>query len=1410
MAGTRTTKTNPRRSDGKSASRDESLYRALMESVADAILIADMKGILTDANRRAADLLAIPRRTLIGMRISQIHPPDEATRIRAAFASLKKRESMMISDVSVLKADGERIPVEITGTIMKLGNRRLALGIFRDQRPRIRDQEKIRESEEKFRLLFNSGNDAVFVHGFGPGGEIGRFTEVNDVACRVLGYSRKELLKKTPLDIDPHNSPDELERIKASLMRDGQVIFETHHRTKSGIRIPVEINSLAVEIDGRPSIISIARDVTERMRVEQELRASERNYREIFNSTRDAIVIHDAKTGSILDINDAAERMYGIARNDIQRLTIEDLSVVDEGYTLKAASARIAEAKKKGSVTFEWHARDRDGRTFWVEVTLNRTEIAGKQRVIAVVRDIEDRRRADERLSTLSRAVEQSPVSIVITDEKGDLEFVNPAFAEVTGYAPEEVIGKNPRILKSGLMDQSVYEELWRIIAGGNNWKGEFINRKKNGDIYWEHAVISPVKNSRGDITHYVGVKDDVTELITTQKALKTSEERYRILSEITSDYAYSARVDADGSVHIEWITEAFTRITGYDVGLINEKSFFEILVHEEDRPALKRRFERLLSGNPDVSEYRIWTKDRLIRWVRVYGRPVRDEESGRVVRIIAAAQDITVEKDAQDRIAAQNAFMMMVLESIPYPFFVIDTRDYSVKIANSATRNMGIDINDKCYCLMHKKGTPCADEGFACPMVEVLRTRKPFVTEHVHAHPGAEDKIVEVHAFPITDSSGAVSQMIEYQIDITERTRKDRLLHEAQEKYRALVEHVPAVTYISALDDASTTIYVSPQIKTILGIEPETFIKSPELFFAMMVEEDRPGVLEALKRAHHGGGTFVAEYRMRNPSGEIVWLRDEARVVRDERGTPLFMQGLMIDLTERKDMELALQRFRAAIDSSADSIYIIDAEEMRFIDVNATATDMLGYTREELLAMGPHDLDPNYLYSEIQDTFNDVIARFPEKRVIESQHIRKDGTLVPVEVYMGAFHSGEGWLVIGVVRDITERKRNHEMLQRAKYEAEKANRAKSEFLANMSHELRTPLNAILGFSQLLERHREEDRREKLLEYIGYIQQSGKHLLEMVNDILDLAKIESGRLDVEKKRFHIAGMIAGSISTVRSIAEKKGLEVVQNIPPDVGWLVADEVRIKQIMFNLLSNAIKFTERGKRIGVDALPAGDHVEITVWDEGRGIDAADLGRIFDPFEQVSSSSGHKEQGTGLGLSITRRLVQLHGGTIAVKSAPGAGSRFTVTIPGRSALTESPAPTSFNVEHRDGPAQGLRKTVLIVDDNEINLRLLATALKQFDFNLLSASSGEKALELAAEKIPDLVIMDIQLPGMNGVEAMKTMRRIVGGKTSFIALTAHAMKGDRERFMAEGFDGYISKPISIPVLYQTIRDLVR
>jgi len=386
-----------------------------------------------------------------------------------------------------------------------------------------------------------------------------------------------------------------------------------------------------------------------------------------------------------------------------------------------------------------------------------------------------------------------------------------------------------------------------------------------------------------------------------------------------------------------------------------------------------------------------------------------------------------------------------------------------------------------------------------------------------------------------------------------------------------------------------------------------------------------------------------------------------------------------------------------------------------------------------------------------------------------------------------------------------------NERLSQSNEELQRANRLKSEFLANMSHELRTPLNAIIGFSELLEESTFGDLTSDQRAFVRDIHAGGKHLLNLINDILDLSKIEAGRMSVHREECDLPGILRETLTVIRPLALKKRLQLTALPDPAASVVWADAGKIKQVMYNLLSNAVKFTDEDGSITVDARAEGKDLVVSVSDTGIGIDPEDLGHIFDEFYQVDGSLTRRHEGTGLGLALVKRLVGMHGGEVSVKSRVGEGSCFRFRLPGAVCLMEEPArdPAEEETEAMPAAASG-RGVVMVVEDNPANMRLTRNILASQGFNVVEAPSGEEALRLLGQVRPDLILMDLQLPGVDG---LSLTRRIKSNPRTreipTIALTACASDDDETRVLAAGCSGYITKPLSAANLARQIAALL-
>jgi len=376
--------------------------------------------------------------------------------------------------------------------------------------------------------------------------------------------------------------------------------------------------------------------------------------------------------------------------------------------------------------------------------------------------------------------------------------------------------------------------------------------------------------------------------------------------------------------------------------------------------------------------------------------------------------------------------------------------------------------------------------------------------------------------------------------------------------------------------------------------------------------------------------------------------------------------------------------------------------------------------------------------------------------------------------------------------------------------EVERINELKSEFLASMSHELRTPLNAIIGFAGLLDEESAGKLNGEQKSYVQHVSRASGHLLDLINDILDLSKIEAGYLELHPATFTLSGALAEVLSTTWPLARAKNIRL--NVDRTSPLMVhADRIRFKQILYNLLSNAIKFTPKGGEVAMNCTQDDGFLTVAVQDSGIGIPAEERDAIFEKFHQLSPANKDGRTGTGLGLTITKRLVEQHGGRIWVESETGAGSRFQFTLPAGPADYAKPEQTVEPAEKvQPVDPNAVRLTAAVVEDNPANRALFEIMLKPH-YNVVAYGTGPEALEAFKRERPDVVIMDIALPGMSGLEVLKRLRADSALKSiPVVAVSAHAMSGDREKFLAAGFDGYLPKPIAgRATLLDALRPLV-
>lgn len=1172
--------------------------------------------------------------------------------------------------------------------------------------------------------------------------ETGIIVNANSFLEGMLGCSHEELIGKAIWEIGffKHIAADKdkfLELQQKEYFRYEDLPLET----PGGQQLTVEFVSKVYSVKHHKVIQCYVRNIKEHKGLEEEIRESEERFRMVFENMFDGISIYsedpDPFKRKLVECNEQYAAMAGRSREELLRLgSTQSLQVThkDTANNIRLESLNRGIAYQG---TFSWIRPD--GKENIIEYVGKPIIWRGKSHTIGIDRDVTDRTKLLENLQKLSTAVNQSPLAIVITKKDGNIEFVNPKYIELTGFSFEEALNKDPRILESGEQTEEFYKNLWDTIKSGQVWKGILQNKKKNGELFWESAIISPVKNEAGEITHFVAVKEDITDRKNAEKALVNSELRYRRLFEAAKDGILI--LNAQTGIIVD-SNPYITEILGYSKEQVIGQHLWE-LGFIKDKTASKINFKEL-----QQQEYISYEN---LPFENINGEVVYVEFVSNVYfvnehKVIQCnIRNITKRKIAEDR----QVFVTKILSILNRP-------NEWQKILNDVLTEIKIFADLEAIAIRLK-------EDVEFPNFNIQGLPADFVERERALCSG---NIIGEMSY---DSNGK---------PLLNCLCGDIL-------FKRTDPSLPFFTTGGSFWTNSITGLLAANTEKKLQLTISNCFNNQGFeSLALIPIESGEKVIGLLQINDKRTGRFTPD---------MIQFFEKV-------GSTL---GIAFKRMQyEKKIRESEERYKFIVEATEDVIYRLKFDSMKFDYINPAIEKLTGYTPEEINKTGFKNFVSKISEFNSENTSFDSIAKNMEQnKTVEwkadYQIKTKSGKLIWVSDRSFPWKDDTGKVIgsKGILSNITERKQSEEEIIKAKESAENISRLKSSFLDNMSHELRTPLIGILGFAEILQ---DELTDENLKNHAKLIFESGIRLQDTLNHILDLSKLEAENLKMNLEEIELTSYISNLAKVFEISAEAAGIELKVITGDELLFSFLDKALLNSIINNLISNAVKFTKKGYvKIGFKKTVENkkENVEILVKDTGIGIAKDNLAIIFEPFRQVSEGLDRIFQGSGLGLTLVKKYVERMSGTITVESKVGAGSTFKIRFP----ITKSEIKKAGGSESKEiavEPGTGKKPSVLFVEDDVISQKLIKTIIDKI-YDIEFTGQGEDAIKMAGKKKYDIILMDINLTGrLNGFETTHEIKKIKGyEKTPIIAVTAYAKIGDKEKILQEGLTHYISKP---------------
>ncbi len=1067
-------------------------------------------------------------------------------------------------------------------------------------------------------------------------------------------------------------------------------------------------------------------------------------------------------------------------------------------------------------------------------------------------------RQSEERYRAISELVSDFAYAINLEDPNAlpSLEWVTDAFERTTGYSPHEVMQKRlwPDLVHPE--DRPLIQERRQRLLSGYSDVSEFRIITKWGQVRWlrehGHPICDVVQNR---VVRIYGAAQDITEQKEAEQALRQSEARNRAFLNAIPDYMFL--ISRDGVFKDYHVGDERCFVSSEDVG----RPISDVM--PPDMFAATRRLveQALETGEIQLAEFQFPLSDRVIHFEARYAISGPDE-------VMLIARDVTDLRHYETALRESEQKFRYFFEQSWDGLTLIDQQGHIMEWNKGMERVTGLQraqvVGQSAWSVqgLLEHGTsnhiPDVERIYKRMMKLLSRDRLPLVEQWLSRdiwRPDGKRRMVHSLIFPIQMDEvlflGGIAR------DITERHQAEQALIVSEERYQRATK--AAGVGIVDWNIQTDELYIAPNLKALLGYKDYEIQNTFDDCLRFIHADDIEKLIASAEACLQGDAPFYeVEHRMHHRDGNIRWFIARGTVVRDVHGELERLLGTETDITDLKwteeTLRTNLQFLSTLLDTIPSPVFYKDTDG-RYMGCNRLfADDIVGLPKEHIIGRSSNELvalEPRL--AGMYDQWDTQITRAPGIQVYESRVTCADGIerdfIFSKAAFQNATNDRAGF--VGVMWDMTEQKQAQEELRTAWKAAEAATQAKSQFLANMSHETRTPLNGIVGMATLL---RDTTLDTEQRDYVETILSSSETLLAIINDVLDFSRIEAGTLELEYAPFHLRQCVEEARDLIAVEAARKMLDIQCDIASDLpDYLTGDRTRVRQILLNLMSNAVKFTEqgevaisiesrrdepvsRGREHGLtdesSAPPRPLHeMHICVRDTGIGIAQESLGRLFQSFSQIDTSHTRRYGGTGLGLAISKRLAEMMGGTIWVESEVSKGSTFHCTLRVEHAETESspvveravhaphtpavtlhtspPAPSRRTQSDTDKPELVCFLRILLAEDNIVNQKVALRFLERMGYTADVVANGVEVLEALERESYDVILMDMQMPEMDGMEATRRIRATLPPERQpwIVAMTAHVIEGYREWCLSSGMDDYVAKPVQVEDLVSALRN---